>query len=147
MTWLQRHDLYGTLPLCIGMPVAATDYLDRARGVLRGCSGRVCGWTHDARTPSPSKQEGEVCKTGRRKWLAQGMGNDCVLPVAPVRSVWHLDHRRKYPKLKVSRRQLPLCPYLAITAHAGQGLTMREGAIASSHDDNRVHASLASQVG
>ena len=48
----------------------------------------------------------------------------------PVRIVWHLDHRRKHPKLKVSRRQLPLCPYFAITAHAGQGLTMREGAIA-----------------
>ena len=30
----------------------------------------------------------------------------------------------------LSRRQLPLFPYFAITAHAGQGLTMQEGAIA-----------------
>ena len=147
VTWLQRHDreagdLYGTLPLCVGMPVAATDHLDRERGVLRGCSGRVCGWTHDTPNAEPSKQDGEVrfwtklpsavyvqFKT-KRKWRVKGMGNDCILPVAPVCSVWHLDQRRKYPKLKVSRRQLPLCPYFAITAHAAQGLTMREGAIA-----------------
>ena len=147
MAWLQRHDreaggLYGALPLCIGMPVAATDHLDRERGVLRGCSGRVCGWTHDIPTAEPSKQDGEVrfwtklptavyvrFKT-KRQWHVQGIANDCVLPAAPVRSVWHLDHRRKHPKLKVSRRQLPLCPYFAITAHAGQGLTVREGAIA-----------------
>ena len=147
VTWLQRHDreagdLYGTLPLCIGMPAAATDHLDRERGVLRGCSGRVCGWTHDIPNAEPSKEDGEVrfwaklptavhvqFKT-KRKWRVKGMGDDCILPVAPVRRAWHLDHRRKYPKLKVSRRQLPLCPYFAITAHAAQGLTMREGAVA-----------------
>ena len=147
VTWLQRHDreagdLYGTLPLCIGMPVAATDHLDRERGVLRGCSGRVCGWTHDIPNAEPSKEDGEVrfwttlpaavhvqFKT-KRKWRVKGMGDDCILPVAPVRSAWHLDHRRKYPKVKISRRQLPLCPYFAITAHAAQGLTMREGAFA-----------------
>ena len=124
------------------MPVAATDHLDRERGVLRGCSGRVCGWTHDSPNAEPSKQDGEVrfwtklptavhvqFKT-KRKWRVKGMGDDCILPVAPARSAWHLDHRRKYPKLKVSRRQLPLCPYFAITAHAAQGLTMREGAVA-----------------
>ena len=66
----------------------------------------------------------------KRKWRVKGTGDDCILPVAPVRSAWHLDHRRKHPKLKVSRRQLPLCPYFAITAHAAQGLTRREGAVA-----------------
>ena len=32
------------LPLCVGMPVAATDHLDRERGILRGCPGEVVGW-------------------------------------------------------------------------------------------------------
>eukprot|EP00435_Cladocopium_sp_Y103_P052258 s774_g16.t1 len=36
LQWLQRHDkecgeLYGMLPLCVGMPVRATDHLDRKR--------------------------------------------------------------------------------------------------------------------
>eukprot|EP00435_Cladocopium_sp_Y103_P002999 s593_g1.t1 len=49
LAWLQRHDqdcgaLYGVLPLCIGMPVMATDHLDRDRGILRGCPGHVVGW-------------------------------------------------------------------------------------------------------
>ena len=49
LAWLQRHDqdcgaLYGVLPLCIGMPVMATDHLDRDRGILRGCPGEVVGW-------------------------------------------------------------------------------------------------------
>lgn len=44
LAWLQRHDqdcgsLYGVLPLCMGMPVAATDHLDRSRGILHGCPG------------------------------------------------------------------------------------------------------------
>eukprot|EP00438_Fugacium_kawagutii_P001459 Skav211876 [mRNA] locus=scaffold1431:374175:389938:+ [translate_table: standard] len=52
-TWLQRHDqdcgsLYGVLPLCLGMPVAATDHLDRNRGILRGCAGEVVGWVWGA---------------------------------------------------------------------------------------------------
>ena len=38
LSWLQRHDqdcgsLYGVLPLCLGMPVAAADHLDRSRGI------------------------------------------------------------------------------------------------------------------
>ena len=128
VTWLQRHGreaggLYGTLPLCIGMPVAATDHLDRERGVLRGCSGRVCGWTHDIPNAEPSKEDGEVrfwtklptavhvqFKT-KRKWRVKGMGDDCILPVTPVRRAWHLDHRRKYPKLKVSR------PAMSVLCH------------------------------
>ena len=50
--WLQQHDqecggLYGVLPLCIGMPVRATDHLDRGRGILRGCRGVVVGWAKE----------------------------------------------------------------------------------------------------
>ena len=49
LQWLQRHDqecggLYGVLPLCIGLPVRATDHLDRQRGILKGCKGTVVGW-------------------------------------------------------------------------------------------------------
>ena len=49
LSWLQRHDqdcgsLYGVLPLCLGMPVAAADHLDRSRGILRGCAGEIVGW-------------------------------------------------------------------------------------------------------
>ena len=49
LAWLQQHDqdcgaLYGVLPLCIGMPIVATDHLDRDRGLLRGCPGTVVGW-------------------------------------------------------------------------------------------------------
>ena len=54
LTWLQRHDqdcgsLYGVLPLCIGMPVAAADHLDRSRGILRGCAGEIVGWVWPCR--------------------------------------------------------------------------------------------------
>ena len=51
VTWLQRHDkdcgdLYGLLPLAIGMPVALTDHVDRNPDVslLRGRIGYIHGW-------------------------------------------------------------------------------------------------------
>ena len=64
LTWLQQHDqdcgsLYGVLPLCLGMPVAAADHLDRSRGILRGCAGEIVGWVW----PMPS--EGPVKKRRR----------------------------------------------------------------------------------
>ena len=48
LQWLQRHDkecggLYGVLPLCVGMPVRATDHLDRKRGILKGTKGYIVG--------------------------------------------------------------------------------------------------------
>ena len=63
--WLQRHDresgnLYGTLPLCIGMPVSATDHLDRERRVLRGCAGTVRGWTHTGDKSEVTRADGHV---------------------------------------------------------------------------------------
>ena len=46
ISWLQRHgrasgDLYGILPLIIGMPVAMSDHIDRSidQRIIRG---RVC---------------------------------------------------------------------------------------------------------
>ena len=48
------------LPLCVGMPVRATDHLDRKRGILKGTKGYVVvGWSAIANeTPVP---EGVVC--------------------------------------------------------------------------------------
>ena len=62
LSWLQRHDqdcgaLYGVLPLCVGMPVTATDHLDRGRGILRGCAGVVVGWVWPADAAAEKKGE------------------------------------------------------------------------------------------
>ena len=132
--WLQRHDresgnLYGTLPLCIGMPVSATDHLDRARRVLRGCAGTVCGWTHASDKSEVTRADGHVRYWAEmpaavyvkfrtsKTWRVGGTQEDCVLPVAPVRS----DGKRKKPQLRVSRRQLPLSPAFALTAPGRKG--------------------------
>ena len=62
LTWLQQHDqdcgsLYGVLPLCLGMPVAAADHLDRSRGILRGCAGEIVGWVWPADAVGGASQE------------------------------------------------------------------------------------------
>ena len=62
LTWLQRHDqdcgsVYGVLPLCLGMPVAAADHLDRSRGILRGCAGEIVGWVWPADAVGEARQE------------------------------------------------------------------------------------------
>ena len=142
LQWLQRHDkecggLYGVLPLCIGMPVRAADHLDRARGILRGCKGIVLGW---------SDSQGDV-SDGVTLWnklpavvyvkfetstpfQITGLSEPNVYPVSVTKRTWFLDRQRKFPRLRIRRVQFPLVPGFAITAHVGQGQTLREGVIA-----------------
>ena len=146
LSWLKRHDkecgnLYGILPLCLGLPVAATDHLDRRRKILRGCRGYVVGWTAE-----PALSQGHVAKDKaiiwntlpsvvyvsfhtERSWHIGSLPPN-VLPVAPVRSTWFLDAGRAKPQLAISRRQFPLAPAFASTAHAAQGQTLPQGVIA-----------------
>ena len=143
--WLQRHDkecgnLYGILPLCVGLPVVATEHIDRRRKILRGCRGTVVGW---AAVPSATIATG----TGAQIWpelpaaiyvrfeteSAWQLDDNLlpnVYPVAPLRSTWHLDGGRPNPQLSISRRQFPLAPAFASTAHAAQGQTLCRGVIA-----------------
>ena len=144
LTWLQRHDqdcggLYGVLPLCIGMPVTATDHLDRRRGILKGCPGTVVGWSwHEAAGAAAGSttqiwNELPSCVFVRfqtkSEWRVQGLATDNVFPVTLQRQAWHLDKGRKRPMLRVVRRQFPLAPGFATTAHAAQGQTYAEGAV------------------
>ena len=142
LVWLQRHDkecngLYGVLPLAIGMPVRATDHLDRHRGILKGCQGTIAGWTSTPATESGSASMWNTLpsimyvrfKTSTT-WRIDGLAEDNVYPVAPMRRCWYLDRQRRKPELRVTRAQFPLAPGFAITAHVAQGQTIREGVIA-----------------
>ena len=51
ISWLNRHDrescdLYGMLPLLIGMPVAVTEHINRSYDniILKGCVGYIHSW-------------------------------------------------------------------------------------------------------
>ena len=145
LTWLQRHDqdcgaLYGVLPLCVGMPVAATDHLDRERGILRGCPGEVVGWAWQAgETVGADQAESSIWNElpgcilvrfhTKATWRVAGVPEDNVYPVAPQRKPWYLDKGRRRPILRVMRKQFPLAPGFATTAHAAQGQTYKEGVV------------------
>ena len=143
LLWLQRHDrecgeLCGMLPLCDGMPVLLTDHLNRARGLLKGRRGFVTGWRHATDGAEPA---GPGCTVWNQlpevvyvrfpgaKWRITGLATG-VYPVVPKRATWHLDAGRKSPVLAVRRRQLPLIPAFAMTAHQAQGQTLEEGIVA-----------------
>ena len=146
LAWLQRHDqdcgsLYGVLPLCIGMPVTATDHLDRRRGILRGCRGEVVGWSWPKEAPDLKKQETAqiwndlpgcilVRFHTKETWRVEGLWEDNVFPVTPQKKAWYLDKGRRRPMLRVTRKQFPLAPAFATTAHAAQGQTCPEGVVA-----------------
>ena len=145
LSWLQRHDqecgaLYGVLPLCIGMPVTATDHLDRGRGILRGCAGIVVGWVWPADAAAEKKAENScvwnqlpacifVRFDTKERWRIDGLSEDNVFPVAPQKKPWYLDKGRRRPMLRVTRKQFPLAPGFATTAHAAQGQTCPEGVL------------------
>ena len=60
---------------------------------------------------------------------SKGLTENGLYPIVPRKRTWYLDKNRKYPKLSISRQQLPLAPAYSITAHASQGQTLEEGAI------------------
>ena len=148
LEWLQRHDqecggLYGVLPICMGLPVRATDHLDRAKGILRGCRGVVVGWSHEPMTESSAQGDAIIWNTlpvaiyvrfdTAATWVIDGLQQANVYPVSPQRKQWHLDKHRQRPVLRVTRRQYPLAPAFAITAHAAQGQTAKGQVVADLH--------------
>ena len=61
-------------------------------------------------------------------WTLHGLSEKCVYPIVPSTGSWFLDHGR-HPALRAARRQLPLAPAFAITAHAAQGQTLKAAII------------------
>ena len=148
LEWLQRHDqecggLYGILPLCMGLPVRATDHIDRAKGILRGCRGVVVGWSQEPVTEGCEQAEAIIWNAlpvaiyvrfdTATKWVVDGLLQANVYPVSPQRKQWHLDKHRQRPVLAVTRRQYPLAPAFALTAHAAQGQTAQGQVVADLH--------------
>ena len=135
--WLQRHDqecggLYGILPICLSLPVRSTEHLDRRRGILKGCKGKIIGWSTAPDTkiwnklPEVIYVQFETATT----WRIEGLLHDNVFPILAQRKPWFLDRGRKNPRLRITRLQFPLAPSFAITAHVAQGQTLRDGVIA-----------------
>ena len=62
-------------------------------------------------------------------WTLPGCAEQGVYPIVPRTGTWFLDHGRTHPVLKVMRKQLPLAPAFAITAHAAQGQTLKAAII------------------
>ena len=62
-------------------------------------------------------------------WTLPGMTEKGVYPIVSVKRDWFLDKGRLHPVLRIKRRQLPLTPAFAMTAHAAQGQTFSKGAI------------------
>ena len=145
--WLKRHDracgsLYGLLPICVGMPVRLTDHIDRGqKSLLKGRVGVVRGWQSQAGTSISDlgsvdgfTKMPEVVwvefSSPKKAWKLKGVPQPNVYPVVPRSGSWYLDKNRKNPKLRISRRQVPLAPAFALTAHTAQGMTLEEGVIA-----------------
>ena len=139
--WLQRHDresgdLYGMLPLILRMPVALTDHIDRSpeKQLLRGRVGFIHSWVLDEKEQSVMEDGVQrltklpkvvFVKFPDATWTLPGLDEPGLYPIQPKPGKWFLDKGRKHPVLKITRRQLPLAPAFAITAHAAQGQTLK----------------------
>jgi hypothetical protein len=141
MQWLQlpdrsTGDLCGALPLAIGMPVALTDHWDRSedKSLLRGSRGHVHSWVWAENDDQPSVV---FVKFENADWQLEGTQEPGIYPVWPVKRAWYLDASRDKPVLKVTRKQVPLAPAFALTAHGSQGKTLR-AAMADLNVDKRT---------
>ena len=111
------------LPLVVGMRIALTHKLDDSpdKKLLMHRTGRVHSWEWPAGAAHPSIV---YVKFDGATWQLDGIEEPGVYPVRPLTKAWPLDPKRKNPKLKVVRQQLPLTPAYAMTAHASQGKTL-----------------------
>ena len=62
-------------------------------------------------------------------WTIGGLSEKGLYPIVCKKSSWYLDKGRQHPVLRILRRQIPLAPAFAMTAHAAQGQTLLNGAI------------------
>ena len=154
LQWLQRHDrdcgnLYGMLPLIVGMPVVLTDHLDRNPNInlLKGKLGRVDSWVEHEKEDTVFDSEKRILRFVPRivfvqyytsvwdenkrchvekpcPWAIPGVDRPGIYPVFPWKRSWYLDQHRQVPRLEVKRFQIPLAPAYAMTAHASQGRTL-----------------------
>jgi hypothetical protein len=138
--WLQRHDrdcgdLYGLLPLVRGLPVTLTDHVDRSpdKNLLKGTKGKIHSWKLEEEDEADMYKPDTILKKmpivvfvkfEGAKWILKGMKEAGVYPIRPVKQDWYLDKNRPVPRLKIKRRQVPLAPGFAMTAHASQGQTL-----------------------
>ena len=58
------------------------------------------------------------------EWQLDGTDEPGTYPIYPISRTWHLDRKRDHPVLAINRRQVPLMPAFAITAHTSQGKTL-----------------------
>ena len=75
------------------------------------------------------------------KWQLDGAQEAGLYPVETLRRPWCLDAKRPKPVLKITRKQIPLVPAFAITAHSSQGKTLA-AAILDLAIDKRTDATL-----
>ena len=148
--WLQRRDresgdVYGIVTLAKGMPVALTDHIDRSpdKQLLRGKIGEIHSWILDEKETSVYENGVRVLKKlpkvvmvkfrtptgGDLDWRLPGLDENGLYPIVPKSGQWFLDKSRPHPVLKITRKQIPLAPAFAMTAHASQGQTLKGGAI------------------
>jgi len=133
------------LPLIVGMPVVLTDHLDRnpEKQLLRGKIGYIHSWVLNSKEDS-RYQAGERAlqklppmvmvkfynEDGSEvAWKLPGLKEPGLYPIEEKKKSWYLDKGRKHPVLKIKRRQIPLAPAFAMTAHASQGQTLKKGAV------------------
>lgn len=123
-----------------GLPVALTDHIDRSpdKLLLRGRVGHVHSWIWAENDRLPTVV---YVKFPGATWKLNGIDEPGVYPIQPARREWYLDKNRKPKVLKVIRRQLPLTPAFAMTAHASQGKTLR-AVLLDLNVDKRVDATF-----
>ena len=142
--YLQRDkELYGMLPLVVGLPVCLIDHLDRNpdKQLLRGTEGHIHSWVNDPDETSTNEIHADARLLSHIPlcvfvdfhtdlWSIPGAPGPGIYPVFQTETIWFLNgYRGKRAVLAIKRKQVPLAPGFACTAHGAQGQT-KEAVIA-----------------
>eukprot|EP00662_Eupelagonemidae_sp_cell21_P057755 gene57755-biopygen32796 len=129
MTWLQHNDrrcveFIQPWPLVEGMPVSLTDHIDKGKQLLKGTEGKLEGLWLDPEEPAPSHSaEGEcVLRKLPVAAIVRFPHVDEPVKIAMKTTRWCLNpsQRSKRQQVWVTRKQLPIVPAYAVTAHSSQ---------------------------
>ena len=109
---------------------SANDGKNFAKRLLRGRGGFVHSWVLSETEVSAMEDGAQrltkvpavvFVKFPDAKWTLPGLTEPGLYPITSRKGSWWLDKDHKHPVQKTTRRQLPLAPGFAMTAHAAQG--------------------------
>jgi len=109
-------------PVVEGMAISLTDHVDKGKQLLKGTEGKIVGLWLDPEEPAPSTNDDGECVLRKLPLAAiirfPHIDEPVKIGIKSARWCLNPSQRSKRQQFWVTRKQLPIIPAYAVTAHS-----------------------------